>query len=116
VSETLVKDDAYFAKVFGWTWSIEKPEPGMTRPTWRDTKGEKLGTKYSANVLPCFTTSLDSIVAEIERRGIEFILQSAPTLRGKPKMYDANIIGEIISYEPTAPLALCEALEAYLEK
>jgi hypothetical protein len=77
---------------------------------WKDKNGHRL-------LLP-FTTSLDAIVAEIEARGLCWGIMLTPE-----KTYSAQIETWIAgtrrfktSEYPTAPLALCTALLAYLKE
>ena len=79
--------------------------------------------RYHSRKLPSFTTSLDLIVAEIEVRGLWYELTGWNG--AKPPLYLAvinargkgcsDLSGAKFDIGPTAPLALCAALLAYLK-
>lgn len=98
--------DETVAKALGWEqdragWSKTIDEPG-----WREPE-----TSHYHKTLPPFTTSLDAITQEIERRKLKI---------GMFKAVDCWYawVGEeeILARAKRAPLALCKAFMAYLEQ
>ena len=72
--------------------------------------------------LPLFTTSIDAIVKEIERRGLYFSFMKnvnddtyQAIVFGVSSKDENHIAGLKEDSHPTAPLALCYALIAYLK-
>lgn len=98
--------DEKVAKALGWKVMDRHPT------LWRNPEDFREVTEE----LPNWTTSLDAIVAEIEARGLSFRIVSSVTPKGRPKMYEGEIRGYEVCYEPGAPLALCAALLAYLKE
>jgi hypothetical protein len=97
--------DKKVAKALGWNHRVSaRTGAGW----WQDPEGRD-------RELRPFTTSLDCIVAEIQARGLKFYLESAPTPKGQPQMYDARVERYAVTYQQGAPLALCAALLKYLE-
>ncbi len=108
---TKVKDNYYYAKRFGW-----EEHKGANIEYWW-----KPGIKYweeTVGPLPTFTASLDQIVREIKRRGERFEIFTAHKSVGGFTAHILDEDGEWVggANAATAPLALCEALDAYLQE
>lgn len=108
-----MKDNEYFAKVFGYEFQ-EHPimfgGPPQPRTGWY-LDGEYIGA------CPDFTGDVDVMIAEVERRGLHWEVSK------DYRDYPATIWGssrsdhrqETSQASGTPALALAEALEAYLE-
>lgn len=122
--------DESMAKTLGWKWEAK----GRLYNYPKGADGKILIKEYACRhygvfkkgekhlhkeFLPKWTTSLDAIVAEIEARELEFIVQSQLTSRGNFTAWvcggDENSEGKW-EYDETAPLALCAALLGYLRE
>ena len=99
--------DAQVAKALGWKYKGSNPY-GIDR--WQ-MPGAKLVITRTA---PRFTTSLDAIAAEVDARGLFWEAGRGTQARifEKPDAFGLLATGK----GPTAPLALCRALLAYLKE
>ncbi len=103
-----MKDNGYYAKKFGWA-KEQRDGFSMWKPPGKGIKQIHC---------PPFTTSLDAIVGEIERRGLVWNYEPRGNWDGAPKHSALVRItikhgGKFVSADIPA-LALCEALNAYL--
>lgn len=105
--------DEQVAIELGWKWQARMP----ARKFW---KAPQASPHHSRDYWPpSYTTSLDAIVAEIEARGLvwyverffvppsKYYFQAIVEKQGAPRLPQSA---------DTAPLALCEALLAYLKE
>lgn len=101
--------DETVALALGWTKHHDEAWDGL-----RWFGPNENGNNCWHHGTPPFTTSLDAIVGEIERRGLFTGTELRP--RKNASVRWRCHVGDFVHSAPTAPLALCAALLAYLEE
>ena len=105
--------DAQVAKALGWRIVTWRGEQYGVAPGKKFSIRQK--ERPSTGWWPHYTTDLSTIVAEVEGRGIVWQVGYSGY---SPGNYYATLWrnGDVDAKAPTAPLALCRALLAYLKE
>ena len=103
-------DDEEMALALGWHhefWTNKKYRNWYTPASTPE--------RWAAPSLPKWTTSLDAITAEIEARGLDWLVQTDDS--GEGHGYFAEIVNAQTTASADTPAkALCAALRDYLKK
>ncbi len=106
--------DAKVARALGWT--RKKAHSFGSRPNmaWLSPEG-----MFNGQEIPSYTTSFEVVIAVLASRHLSYTIKQISVLPADAQVFDlvtAGVSNAKVYRAKTAPLALCEALLAYLKE